>query len=358
MMYQSSKASLTTALLVCLLSVPQLCLGAVTGSAEQQARIESIELKQQRVLRELEFTKVKHTEAQRKLDDARRELAARQNQLKITESRLGDQISDAEADLLKNEKQRLAVAELSLQSQLAAIERLERKQAELTEAFSSTQKEIDAVKSSITKATNAASVQATRHAAVSQQELITLKSENDELKAALESDRRRLATAELRIEELVRIADFRLQQIEQLEAEVTTLTQPQSTGTKSPVVVNSSLSRAPLAKNLDLSFTVLEGEGPIAQDEDGERIVIRSHSIDDNVVMTQIGPKLYQAELTVDPGKAYFDLRRRRYRGVFPENYQGHYRFIYDLSIEETPKLYVELPNKENQMITNSIEDF
>lgn len=336
------KILLVTAMPIATLLAPAVCFS-------ENEDIAAIELEQQRTLRELEFNKVKHTEALKKLEDARKELSARKQQLQKMEQELDENAGDAAKELLENEKRRLAVAELSVQSQQSALERLERKQTELNKYIETSKSDIENIKKAIAQANDQEQRRARQQALATQRELERLKTENSDLKDVLARERERLAKAELRIEELVRTADFKQRQIEQLEEEISQLKPPQDADS---TVLKTN-------KNFDLSLTVLDGEMPIFQEDDGEQMIIRSHSIDGKkLVMVQVGPDLYQADINMEPGKAYFDIHRRRYRGTFPENHSGNYRFFYDVSDEEKPVLYVETATPYNQMITNSIEDF
>lgn len=325
-------------------------LPALSAESASSQKIEAIELQQKRAQRELEFNRVKYTEAQKKLDDMVKELATRQAQLKLAQNRTAENASEAELELLKNEQQRLAVAELSVQSQQSIVDRLGRKQGDLEKTLADIQSDIGQLHRDIADAKDQKKQQARQQALADQQELDRLRKENLQLKTTLTSERDRLNRAELRVEELVKIADLRAKQITQLEDTVTQLTQP--------AAVAAAASK-PNSKPTDLSTTVLEGEAPIYDGEDGERIIIRSHSIEENVVMNQVGPHLYQAEVKVEPGKAYFDLRRRRYRGNFPTTESNMFRFYYDLTDVESPRLYVESVNSDQEaMVTNAASEF
>lgn len=327
--------------LAALLSALCLAGAAPQGHAAETplARVTALEQEHARTQRELEFNQVKLKEAEQQLEEARRELALRQAQL----SAMAD---DSSPELLKNEQQRRTVAQLTLRSQQALVERLARKQSELTAANQALDDKIAQMHSRIADDKDVAKQQARQQVAAEARELIRLRAENAALKSSLALERGRLVRAEERVAELAALADLRGQEIAQLEQELTLLTPPQ------PQTANSAKPA------LDQSLVVLDGEEPIYQGEDGERIVIRSHSLAENVVMTQIGPSLYQADLQVAPGKAYFDLHRRRYRGVFPEDYSGEYRFFFDLKNADAPRLSVEKRDETSQVVTNNGGEF
>ena len=318
---------------------------SASPSSDQQ--IEQYELQQKRVTRELEFTKVKLVEAKRKLKNAEDDLVAQKEQVKRMQAQA---TSESAKELLKNEQQRLAVAELSIKSQTSAYERLQRREADLQAEIAAAQQAAEDIKQSARKAEAKAKRLAAAKARQSASEIERLSKENRQLKLTLLEEKRRLANAEQRIEELVRTSDQRLTQIKDLEEAITAFTAPPANAIET--VQNDQ-------PELDLSTVVLEGETPIYQGEDGEKIIMRSHSIDEKVTMKHVGANLYQVDVSVDPGRAYFDLKRRRYRGVFPKGYEGQYRFLYDLSNDEQPVLTVQqTPDTDTQVVSTPGSDF
>ncbi len=339
-------AALTTALFFSLATLSSFALAANSTDTA----IEAVEQKQMRWQRELEFTQEKHNEAARKLADAKQELEARTQSLKNLEAQLGDTPSETALERLKTERQRVAVAELSVESQSSVLERLERKQADLKAELDQSEQDIENIRQQIAEAQKREKRNAKAREAANEQEIRLLREENDNLKTELLNERQRLATAELRIEELVRITDQQAATIEKLNTEISAL-----------MLLEEQRQQAPAAQPehiMDLSQTVLEGEEPIYQGDDGQQMIIRSRSLEGPIEMTQISPTLFRADIKIEPGRTYFDLNRRRYRGTFPADDEGYYRFYYDTSRQEAPVLSVDVINDPNQMITNSVGDF
>lgn len=337
--------------LICI-SVVSLANNAHSASPNNQS---ALELKKSRVASEIEYFDVKIAEAEKKLAEARREYSQKKKQLEVQTEQLGAAPSKTALKLHNNEQQRLTVAKLSIESRQSALERLRRKQVNLIR----NQKNIlNAIAN-----TNATMKVRAQQSATS--EVSRLKKQNSALEVLTANEQRRREAAELRIEEVTRAAQAQRSKSLALEREIALLKANQGAGNK-PMGLNKpgqprqAQANASRAQPSDPSLTALEGEDPIYQGEDGERIVIRSHSIEEKVVMTQISEHTYQADLNVEPGRAYFDLRRKRYRGVFPQQPDGNgvYRFIYNLSDEDRPSLSVQLLESASQVVGNDIEEF
>ncbi len=328
--------------------------------SQTNSKIEKYELKEKHAERELDFTKEKLSEARRKLKSAEKELTAQKKQVKAMQQQAQNNPSNTTLELLKNEQQRLAVAELSIKSQVSSYERLKRKQGELQKEIKASRKAVVDLKAAHKKAQASAKREAAQKAKKSADTIRYFAKENRELKSALASEQRRLANAELRIEELVKSIDGYQAQIEILKAEIAALSTPPPVPAEALLEPQAQTQVESETENptMDLSTVVLDGETPIYQGEDGERIIVRSHSIDKKVVMTQIGEHLYQADIKVDGGRAYFDLRRKRYRGTFPKGFNGEYRFIYDLSNQDKPVLSVQHAPSDTQMVSMPGNDF
>ncbi len=339
-------AALTTALFF---SLATLSISASAANSTTAA-IEAAEQKQMRWQRELEFTHEKLNEAAQKLADTKQELEARTKSLKNLEAKLGDTPSESALERLKTERQRVAVAELSVESQSSVLERLERKQADLKAQLGQSEQDIENIRRKIAETAKKEKRNAAAQEAATQREIRLLREENDSLNTELLNERQRLVTAELRIEELVRITDQQAATIEKLNTEISAMMRLEEQRQQAP---------SPQPEHImDLSQTVLEGEDPIYQGDDGQQMMIRSRSLDAPIEMTQISPTLFRADIKIEPGRTYFDLNRRRYRGTFPANEEGYYRFYYDTSQQDAPVLSVDVIDESSQMITNTVGDF
>jgi hypothetical protein len=176
------------------------------------------------------------------------------------------------------------------------------------------------------------------------------------LRIAMEEEAKRAEEAarqaELAQQEAMRRAE---EQAAELAAQIAA--EQQARAAEEQAATAAAKVKAPQVEQ-DLSQVVLEGEPPIYQDEDTIKVTIRSRSIDTPVVMSPVGPNLYRAEVSVEPGRAFFDVRKRRYRGTFPEQAgDDPYVFYYDLTGEK-PIMYVRTKINDDQMISNAKDPF
>lgn len=334
----------TFCVLLCSAAVSVPVLAAANTVSRLEARLQDHAGELQKLQQEVEFTQYKRQATEDKLQQLRAELRDREVQLVRLRAEMGKEPSATQQEALDNEARRVALAELSIKSRAAAIERMERKEQELRDAIAGirdgvakTEREITAV-----KARQAAEVQARNRAM--QQQLEALKQENEQLRFAMEEEARRAEEAarqaELAQQEAVRRAE---EQAAALAAQV--------------AAAQPAPSSAPQVED-DLSQVVLAGEPPIYQDEDTIQVTIRSRSIDTPVTMLPVGPNLYRAEVSVEPGRAFFDVRKRRYRGQFPEKSDTDpYVFYYDLS-GERPIMTVRTKSNDDQMISTVKDPF
>lgn len=345
----------TFCVLLCSSITPFAASAATDAISRLETRLQDHAGELHKLQQEVEFTQYKRQSTEDKLQQLQAELKDREIQLVRLRAEMGSEPTAAQQEALDNEAQRIALAELSIKSRAAAIERLERKEQELQTAIASirdgvakTEREIAAVKNRQDAETQA------RNRAM-QQQLEALQQENEQLRLAMEEEARRAEEAarqaELAQQEALRVAE---EQAAALAAQVaaeqaaSTTTAPTAQTAQTPQVDDAP----------DLSQVVLEGEEPIYQDEDTIKVTIRSRSIDTPVTMVPVSPNLYRAEVDVEPGRAYFDVRKRRYRGQFPEKSDSDpYVFYYDLNGEK-PKMYVRTKSNDDQMISTAKDPF
>lgn len=348
----------TFCVLLCSSITPFAAAAATDAISRLETRLQDHAGELQKLQQEVEFTQYKRQSTEDKLQQLQAELKDREVQLVRLRAEMGSEPSAAQQEALDNEAQRIALAELSIKSRAAAIERLERKEQELQAAIATirdgvakTEKEIGAV-----KARQDAESQARNRAM--QQQLEALQLENEQLRIAMEEEARRAEEAarqaELAQQEALRRAE---EQAAALAAQVAAEQATSTTTTSSAQRVQTA--QAPQVDDApDLSQVVLEGEEPIYQDEDTIKVTIRSRSIDTPVTMVPVSPNLYRAEVDVEPGRAYFDVRKRRYRGQFPEKSDTDpYVFYYDLNGEK-PTMYVRTKSNDDQMISTAKDPF
>lgn len=345
-----------------LLCTSLLAPALATASSEAIARLET-RLKthagdMQKLEQEMEFAQYKRRSAEEKLQEVEEELKEREVQLVRMRAEMGENPTDAQQEALDNEARRIALAQLSIKSRAAAITRLERKEQELQTALNTirdgiakTEKEIVTV-----KARQEAEIRARNRAM--QQQLEALQQENEQLRIAMEEEAKRAEEtarqAELAQQEAIRRAE------EQAAALATQIAaEQQARAAEEQAVAAAAKVKAPqVEQSPDLSQVVLEGEPPIYQDDDTIKVTIRSRSIDTPVTMSPVGPNLYRAEVNVEPGRAFFDVRKRRYRGNFPAKDDNEpYVFYYDLT-GERPIMYVRTKTNDDQMISNAKDPF
>ena len=323
--------------LLCSVAVSLPALASANTVSRLETRLQDHAGELQKLQQEVEFTQYKRQATEDKLQQLRAELRDREVQLVRLRAEMGTEPSATQQEALDNEARRVALAELSIKSRAAAVERMERKEQELRDVIAGihdgiakTEREIAAV-----KVRQAAEVQARNRAM--QQQLEALQQENEQLRFAMEEEARRA-------EEAAHQAELAQQEAERRAEEQVAAAQPAPSST--PQVED------------DLSQVVLAGEPPIYQDEDTIKVTIRSRSIDTPVTMLPVGPNLYRAEVSVEPGRAFFDVRKRRYRGQFPEKPDTDpYVFYYDLSGEH-PVMTVRTKSNDDQMISTTKDPF
>jgi hypothetical protein len=348
----------TFCVLLCSSITPFAASAAADPISRLETRLQGHSGELQKLQQEVEFTQYKRQSTEDKLKQLQAELKDREVQLVRLRAEMGSEPSAAQQEALDNEAQRIALAELSIKSRAAAIERLERKEQELRDAMAGirdgiakTEKEIAAIKTR-----QSAEIQARDRAM--QQQLEALKQENEQLRIAMEEEARRAEEAarqaELAQQEAVRRAE---EQAAALAAQIAAeQAAPASAATAPPAQTTQAGPQVDDAP--DLSQVVLEGEEPIYQDDDTIKVTIRSRSIDTPVTMVPVSPNIYRAEVDVEPGRAYFDVRKRRYRGHFPEKADTDpYVFYYDLTGEK-PKMYVRTKSNDDQVVSTAKDPF
>jgi hypothetical protein len=333
--------------LVCLNSVPLAALA--NPVAELQKRLQDYTSQLQKQRQEYESAQLKRQSAQEKLSQAERELSDKTVQLAGMHAAAGSAPSPEQKAFLDNETQRLALAELTLKSNTAAVERLKRNEERLRESIAAAEKAIAETERAITNARARQDVDAKEREQLVQQRLQQLQAENEQLRLAMEEETRRAKQA---ADEAARLAELARQQE---AARLATLATAKNTaaGQNTPAVNLAPNNQG----EVDMSQVVLEGEPPIYHDEDTITVTMRGRALAKPITFIPVGPNRYRAEVRLEPGKAYFDLRNRRYRGIFPGTETVSYVFYYDMNGEK-PLLTVMDKAEEDQMISNAKDPF
>jgi len=313
--------------------------------------------------KELKSLLSKIEKSNKKLASIEDDLVSKQARLEKTKASIGLNPSSEQIEFLENEAERISLAGLTIKSRKAAIARLERKSDDLRARISdagilvgSTQEEIVAVRKRAEAAEKAA---AQARAYKLRRELEELKRENEQLRIAMEEEARRTREAN---KEAARLAELARQKEEQQKSTAVTAAPATAKATaavgasKSPKrVVKPAAHKTPqnpsIDPNVDPTQIVLPGEPPIDQRRDRKKVVIRSRNIKKDIRMDHVGNKIYRAEVQLPSGKAYFDVRARRYRGYFPKtenvNGIGNYVFFYDLRNRRRPIFSVARAGEE-----------
>lgn len=329
---------------VCLSSAPLAILA--NPVADLQKRLQDHTGQLQQLQLEYEAAQRKRQSAQEKLAQAQRELSDKTVQLAGMHAAAGAAPSAEQQAFLDNESQRLALAEVTLKSSTAALARLERNEERLREAMAAAEKNIRETERAITNNRARQEADAKEREQLVQQRLQQLQEENEKLRLAMEEETRRAQQA---ADEAARLAELTRQQE---AARLAALAAAQPAQDTRPV-----MNLATGQGEVDMSQVVLEGEPPIYHDEDTITVTMRSRTLARPVTFLPVGPNRYRAEVKLDPGKAYFDLRNRRYRGTFPGAETLSYVFYYDMNGEK-PLLTVMDKAAEDQMISNAKDPF
>lgn len=321
-----------------------------------QVKLERLDVQSQHLNHELEFTTSKRQSTEAKLKQSQRELKDREADLQRLRIELGESPSPLKTETLANEQQRVALAELNIKSLQAAVVRLERKEEELQAALADIATEKQTTTKAIANAQQRARAQANARAKAVETELEALKRENERLRLAMEEEARRAEEAAAEARLLAELAAK--QQQERLEQEALEEQKRQAmAAAPGGEPAQKSVPQRPGTQDVQAD------EPPIHVGDDGMRVVIRSRSIEAPVVMKPIGPDLYQAEVVVEPGKAYFDVRNQRFRGHFPESEEPQaFVFLYDTSGENPSFLLKgrsgESEQRDSQIVTDSHSPF
>lgn len=307
-----------------------------------QDKLADFDIEEKRLTRELEFARSKRQTTEHKLQGTERELKNKEADMQRLRISLGANPSAAESELLANEQRRIALAELEIKSLMATSVRLERKETELKSALAELEEQARITQQGIADAKERARQQSKAKQEVVKAELAALKRENERLRLAMEEEARRAQEAAAEAQRLAELAEK--QEQERLAQEA--------------LAAERAAAREAEA---DPSQTALDDEPPVHLGDDGAKVVIRSRSIAAPVTMEPVSPGMFQAEVVVEPGKAYFDVRNRRFRGYFPDaDKPSTFVFIYDMSGEK-PTFSVmsrDAGSPDPQMISDSHNPF
>ncbi len=322
--------------LLCLLfcHAPYALAAPAESLADLQRRQEFAAGRIQQLQQEYEFTQLKRAAAAEKLQQALQERADKDTHLANLRAALGPTPSTEQQASVANEAQRIALADLTIKSQSAALTRLERKEEELRLALAEEQRVIGDTDAALAAARVRLEAETRARNLAMQQQLLALQAENEKLRLAMEEEARRAQAAEA--------AARQAEQARQQE---------QARQTQEAAAAKAASMTGLEEVTADPSQTVLEGEPPIHRDQ-GPTLTLRSRSINTPVVLSAVGPNRYRAEVEVKPGVAFFDVHSRRYRGRFADGEEAAvYIFDYDTSAER-PVLSVRKKSTDQMMST------
>ncbi len=104
---------------------------------------------------EISFTQQRRKRSQKKLQDYEQDIVQKNNQLKMLQKKFADSPSLENEQLMRNEQQRIALAELSMKSRVAEVVRLEGKEMDLTARLEALVADIERKSPSVHSATAA-----------------------------------------------------------------------------------------------------------------------------------------------------------------------------------------------------------
>lgn len=275
------------------------------------SKVAELDVQAQALKRELEFTQYKRASTEAKLHQTQLDLKEKEATLEQLQTSLPEQPSARDSERLGNEQQRVALAELNIKSIMAAVVRLERKEVDLRNELDALTTERTNTAERIANIEARSRAEADARARAAEAELAALKRENEQLKLAMEEEARRAREAADAAGEAQRAAELAaLQEHQELQEQMRTENEAQQLEEQARQL-QAAASSSPAE--------VAEEEPPVYIGDDGEQVVVRSRSIESPVVMQPVAPGVYRAEVAIEPGRAYFDVRNRRFRGHFPD---------------------------------------
>lgn len=346
-----------------------------TAVASLKTKLADIDTQAQKLVRELEFTEYKHKSTANKLHQTVRDAEEKESSLQALRASLDDNPSEAELEIIANEEQRIALAAINIKSLTASVERLERKEAELREALATLESEKQNATESIARAQERARAQAVARAKAAEAELAALKEENERLRLAMEEEARRAAAAQAQAAtEAPPAGDAGIAAssiplaAENVAEQMTAAAEETAAESYAAAAIGEAFNSRRYAFDTGdepnppapepvqaqeasppAEQVAEEEEPPVYTGDDGPQVVMRSRSIDEPVVMKPIDSNVFEAEVEVEAGRAYFDVRNKRFRGRFPESDQPQtFVFRYDARGEE-PSFTVKAKTAESE---------
>lgn len=382
----------SSALTLAIAAVATAPLLAQSPSAKEVAALKSkladLDVQEQKLAREIEFTRYKRESTASKLQQTLLDAQEKELALETLKASAGETPSEAQGEIIANEEQRIELAALNVKSLTASLERLERKEAELRESLAALESQKQNTNQNIARVQERARTQAVAHAKAIEAELAALKEENERLRLAMEAQAQQAAAARESIAQAeleTASAPDNDQTTTQANAEQVPYTSDDSAMDNYAAAIGEAFSTRryaidtgnepnppeppPAAEPIDNAQSIaqtIEDEPPVHVGDDGPQVIIRSRSIDEPVVMRAVGDNVFEAEVAVEPGRAYFDVRKRRFRGYFPDADQPQtFVFRYD-GRGEDPMFTVHAKDREDgtqgeqdpQMISDSGSPF
>ncbi len=377
--HQFIKSAQIAFCLLILITAP-LTHSASDNVFEQQ--IQAQQQEQNRLQGELSYTREKRREAEEALAQMEAELKEKEQQLAEMKARFDEPRSKSQQDLLANEQQRLALTELAIRSRIATVVRWERKEQELQDELHSAAEKIAGIQDRQQAEARRARREAEAKSQALAAQLEALRRENEALRVAMEEKARSAQSAQ---EEAARLAALaRAEEEAELaaEAEAAALAaeaELEALSATAPVAGTGQLGLPSLIPMASSQYTpppqvwmFEEVPNADAQEPDADEqafdevtqeevrrddaIILRSRSLPRPVTLESSGEQVYRAEVKVQPGRAYFNINNRRYRGQFPDDGISTYVFTYDMTDEEQPRLNIQR-SQENTAIAGDSAD-
>ncbi len=331
-----------------------LCIALNTTLAYSQditslsGDIKNYQLEKLALNQKLALTLRKLGSTQKRLTDLQADLKSKEFQLFTLKESLGQSPTTEQKEFISNGENRIKLCLMAIKSRQSTIARLQRRQRNIQEASSRLDTLTSEATNTIASAErdSKAKKQATLLAKARQikRELDELKKDNSKLRIAMIETSKKARAARDVNKQLTEIA-----QKQKLSPKAPKVRQPQ----KEERVVQ-------LEFNQNQSQVVLPGERSIYKKNDLGKMILRNRGKKESAIMASVAANIYQAEITLGPGKSYFDIQKRRYRSSIPkQDGTAIYVFTYDRTNQKNPKLSARVKAiRSDQMLSNTSAPF
>ena len=289
---------------------------------------------------EINFAKARRKASAQKLKAYEQDLEQKQNQLKIAQQHFEANHSAEEEQLLRNEEQRIALAELNIKSRMASVVRLESKEQELTEKLASLKVQLAALTGDAQLAKKAEpsapapKMDKVPQAQLLQQRLTTMQRENERLRQMFVAENTKREQAEERAngaEERMRAAELAL-----LQYQKSTLSQT-AANNDAPADDESLTARERAHAEMARVQKLVQANNADALNN--VNLFLKGDDGTDYGMFQYLGAKQYRADAVIHSPISRFKVAGRTYQVKISEAGVGkEFIFLYDLSQSDAPR--------------------